>query len=87
MVKKKVFDRYAKRRERVKEQIKERKKHAESDTSVWANAPLPVSMTEFPRSYKTCQGNGLWEPYGKGKLCQQDPNARSGLRENRERNF
>lgn len=47
--------------------------------SFWQSAPSPLALSSLQISNPSTQ-NALWQPYGNGKLCEHDPNVRSGLR-------
>lgn len=49
-------------------------------TEKWEKAPPSLALLGPQQSTSTDDYGLLWQPYGKGKLCQHDSNARSDLR-------
>ena len=48
-------------------------------TEKWESAPPSLALMG-PQSSVTVERGSLWQPYGTGKLCEHDDNARSELR-------
>ena len=48
-------------------------------TEKWEKAPSSLALMG-PQSSMAVERVSLWQSYGKGKLCEHDDNARSGLR-------
>lgn len=62
----------------LKNKMKAIKEEYNLSTIYSSNCPIPES---FSRIKLPDIPTGLWELYGNGKICQQDSNAHSGLRE------
>lgn len=48
-------------------------------TEKWEKAPPSLALMG-PQSSVAVEHGSLWQPYGKGRLCEHDNNARSELR-------
>ena len=48
-------------------------------TEKWEKAPPSLALMG-PQSSVVVEYGSIWQPYGKGKLCEHDDNARSELK-------